>query len=128
MTRTSILISPFRVQQSWWLSIALFFVFFTGFLQAQQPDEMQAPPQQQQQQQQSQQPQEQVQPDSGPLSADEIIQILQDNPDLLSEAKAEIVSKAQERGYTITEAEITDERLFSQIRDDDRVRLVISDE
>lgn len=122
------MISPFRVQQSWWLSIALFFVFFTGFLHAQQPDEMQAPPQQQQQQQQSQQPQEQVQPDSGPLSADEIIQILQDNPDLLSEAKAEIVSKAQERGYTITEAEITDERLFSQIRDDDRVRLVISDE
>jgi protein involved in polysaccharide export with SLBB domain len=122
----STLVSPFRVQQSRWLSIALFFFFFVGLLHAQQSDEMQAPPPQQQQQ--SQQPQEQVQPDSGPLSADEIIQILQDNPDLLSEAKAEIVSKAQERGYTITEAEITDDRLFSQIRDDDRVRLVLSDE
>ena len=123
------MVSPIRVQQSWWLSLALCSLLFSGIVSAQQSqpsgDSQQYP------QQSGQQPplqQQQELPDSGPLSADEIIQILQDNPDLLSEAKAEIVSKAEERGYTITQAEITDDRLFSQIRSDDRVRLVISDE
>lgn len=89
---------------------------------------MQAYPQQQRQQQMPAQQPEQPPVDSGPLSADEIVQILQDNPDLLAEAKAQIVAKAQERGYTLTEAEITDDKLFDQIRSDDRVRLAISDE
>ncbi|HEV2991782.1 MAG TPA: hypothetical protein VG759_25325, partial [Candidatus Angelobacter sp.] len=133
MTRTSNLASRICVYQSSSVFISLIFILlFAGFIQAQQPQEMQAYPQQQQPTQQQptqQQQQEQQQPvDNGPLSADEIIQILQDNPDLLAEAKAEIVSKAEERGYTITEAEITDDRLFSQIRGDDRVRLAISDE
>src|SRR5437764_9051639 len=128
MRRMSNLVSPIRVHQSsWFFIVLLFIVLSTGLLRAQQSQDMQAYPQQPQQQQPQSQ-QEQPPADTGPLSADEIIQILQDNPDLLSEAKAQIVSKAQERGYTITEAEITDERLFSQIRDDDRVRLVISDE
>ena len=122
------MVSPIRLQQSWWLSLALFFLLSSGIINAQQPQppQDQQQPLQQQQQQSPQQPEEQ--PDSGPLSADEVIQILQDNPDLLAEAKAEIISKAQERGFTITEAEISDDRLFSQIRSDDRVRLVISDE
>ena len=61
------------------------------------------------------------------LSADEIIQILQQNPDLLAEAKTEIVQQLQDRGYAVTERDITDQRLFSEIRSDDRVRQVMSD-
>jgi len=62
------------------------------------------------------------------LSADEIIQILQANPDVLAEAKAEIVAQLRDRGYNVTEKDITDDRLFSQIRSDDRVRQMASDE
>jgi protein involved in polysaccharide export with SLBB domain len=62
------------------------------------------------------------------LSADEIIQILQENPDVLAEAKAEIVNQLRDRGYNVSASDITDDRLFSQIRSDDRVRQVASDE
>ena len=62
------------------------------------------------------------------LSADEIIQILQENPDVLAEAKAEIVNQLRDRGYNISENEITDERLFNQIRSDDRVRQLAANE
>ena len=37
------------------------------------------------------------------LSAEEIIQILQQNPDVLAEAKAEIVSQLRDRGYNVSE-------------------------
>src|SRR6267154_205508 len=62
------------------------------------------------------------------LSADEIIQILQQNPDVLAEAKAEIVSQLRDRGYNVSERDITDDRLFSQIRSDDRVRQIAANE
>lgn len=62
------------------------------------------------------------------LSAEEIIQILQQNPDVLAEAKAEIVSQLRDRGYNVSERDITDDRLFSQIRSDDRVRQVAANE
>jgi protein involved in polysaccharide export with SLBB domain len=62
------------------------------------------------------------------LSADEIIQILQENPDVLAEAKAEIVSQLRDRGYNVSERDITDDRLFSQIRSDDRVRQLAANE
>ena len=62
------------------------------------------------------------------LTADEIIQILQENPDVLAEAKTEIVNQLRDRGYNVSEREITDDRLFSQIRSDDRVRQLASDE
>jgi protein involved in polysaccharide export with SLBB domain len=62
------------------------------------------------------------------LTADEIIQILQANPDVLAEAKAEIVNQLRERGYNVSERDITDDRLFSQIRTDDRVRQLASNE
>src|SRR5438270_6629688 len=62
------------------------------------------------------------------LSAEEIIQILQQNPDVLAEAKAEIVSQLRDRGYNISERDITDDRLFSQIRSDDRVRQIAANE
>jgi protein involved in polysaccharide export with SLBB domain len=62
------------------------------------------------------------------LSADEIIQILQENPDVLAEAKTEIVNQLRDRGYNVSASDITDDRLFSQIRSDDRVRQLASDE
>jgi protein involved in polysaccharide export with SLBB domain len=62
------------------------------------------------------------------MSADEIIQILQENPDVLAEAKAEIASQLRDRGYNISEKDITDDRLFSQIRSDDRVRQLAANE
>ncbi len=91
-----------------------------------QQSSSQSSQQQSDQQQQTAQSQDQQQP--GPLSADEIIQILQDNPDLLDEAKAKIAAEAQARGYAVTESDITDDRLFSQIQSDDRVRQLMSDE
>jgi protein involved in polysaccharide export with SLBB domain len=62
------------------------------------------------------------------LSAEEIIQILQQNPDVLAEAKAEIVSQLRDRGYNVSERDISDDRLFSQIRSDDRVRQIAANE
>jgi protein involved in polysaccharide export with SLBB domain len=62
------------------------------------------------------------------LSADQIIQILQENPDLLADAKAEIVSQLRDRGYNVSEQDITDDRLFGQIRSDDRVRQLAANE
>ena len=68
------------------------------------------------------------QEDPNPLPAEQIIQILQQNPDVLADAKAQIVTTLRDRGYAVTQADITDDRLFSQIRSDDRVRAVVSDE
>src|SRR5215470_17860133 len=68
------------------------------------------------------------QEDPNPLPAEQIIQILQQNPDVLAEAKAQIVRALRDRGYAVTQADVTDDRLFSQIRSDDRVRAVVSDE
>jgi protein involved in polysaccharide export with SLBB domain len=61
------------------------------------------------------------------LSADEIIDILQNNPDVLANAKAEIVAQLRDRGYNVTEKDITDDRLFGQIRSNDQVRQMASD-
>src|SRR5579859_3764806 len=60
------------------------------------------------------------------LSAEEIIQILQENPDVMAEAKADIVAQLRDRGYNVSQGDITDDRLFSQIRSDDRVRQIAS--
>jgi len=60
------------------------------------------------------------------LSADEIIQILQNNPDVLANAKSEIVAQLRDRGYNVSEKDITDDRLFSQIRSNDQVRQMAS--
>lgn len=62
------------------------------------------------------------------LSADDIIGILQQNPDLLSEAKAQIAQQLRDRGYPVSNRSITDDRLFSEIRSDDRARHVMSEE
>jgi protein involved in polysaccharide export with SLBB domain len=62
------------------------------------------------------------------LSAEEIIQILQENPDVLADAKAEIVAQLRDRGYDVSEKDVTDDRLFNQIRTNDQVRQMASDE
>jgi len=61
------------------------------------------------------------------FTADEIVQILQENPDLLAEAKTEIVAALRDRGYSVTERDISDDRLFSTIQTDDRARQLLSD-
>ena len=66
--------------------------------------------------------------DPNPLPPDQIIQILQQNPELLADAKAQIVTTLRDRGYAVTQADVTDDRLFSEIRSDDRVRAVVSNE
>jgi protein involved in polysaccharide export with SLBB domain len=62
------------------------------------------------------------------FAADDIIEILQGNPELLAEAKAEIAAQLRNRGYPISDRQITDDRLFSEIRSDDRARHVMSEQ
>jgi len=83
--------------------------------------------QQEQTPEQQQQMQPQQQQEDVDLPAEEVIQILQDNPDLLADAKTQIVEQLQDRGYSVTERDITDDRLYSQIRSDERVRHLMSD-
>lgn len=73
----------------------------------------------QQQQSQPTQAQQQLQQQQGAdLPAEEIIQILQDDPQLLADAKTQIVNELRNRGYSVSEREVTDDRLFGQIRAD----------
>src|SRR5262249_42242018 len=67
-------------------------------------------------------------PQDQDLPAEDIIAILQQNPELLAEAKAQIVAQLRDRGYPVTERSITDDRLFAEIRSDDRARHAMSDE
>src|SRR5258708_23722165 len=62
------------------------------------------------------------------FTAHEIIQILQESPELLADAKTQIVAALRDRGYPVTERDITDDRLFSTIQTDDRARQLLSDE
>src|SRR5260370_3458258 len=71
--------------------------------------------------------QAQASPDQD-LPADDIIEILQQNPDLLAEAKAEIAAQLRDRGYPVSDRQITDDRLFKEIRSDDRARHIMSDQ
>src|SRR5260370_615451 len=54
--------------------------------------------------------------------ADEIIQILQESPELLAEAKTQMVASLRARGYPVPDRAIPDDRLFSTIQTDDRAR------
>ncbi|HLW52684.1 MAG TPA: SLBB domain-containing protein [Candidatus Angelobacter sp.] len=62
------------------------------------------------------------------LPADDIVAILQQNPDLLAEAKAQIAQQLHDRGYPVSNRSITDDRLFSEIRSDERARHIMSEE
>jgi protein involved in polysaccharide export with SLBB domain len=67
-------------------------------------------------------------PQDQDLPAGDIIDILQQNPDLLGEAKAQVAAQLRDRGYPISDRQITDERLFKEIQSDERARHVMSDE
>jgi protein involved in polysaccharide export with SLBB domain len=62
------------------------------------------------------------------LPADQIVEVLEQNPDLLAEAKQEIAAQLRDRGYPVSERQITDDRLFQEIRSDERARHVMSEE
>ncbi|MCU1307207.1 MAG: polysaccharide export protein, partial [Acidobacteriaceae bacterium] len=70
----------------------------------------------------------QQQTDSNPLSADQVIRILQSNPELLTEAKTQIQNAARDSGYPVNQSDITDDRVFSKVRFDDQFRLTLSTE
>lgn len=117
MKKTFALKTRCRVQRALWLAVAVVSMLFPRTSHAWQ-----------QQQQQPQQQQQQAQQQDDSLSAEQVIEILQNNPEVLAEAKKEIVARLRDRGYSVTEADITDDRLFSQIQGDDRVRLALSSE
>src|SRR5258708_21665263 len=117
MKKNFALITRCRVQRALWIAVAVVSMLFPRTSHAWQQQTQQQPQQQQQQQ-----------PQDDSLSADQVIEILQNNPEVLAEAKKEIVAGLRDRGYSVTEADITDDRLFSQIQGDDRVRLALSNE
>src|SRR6266403_5567682 len=92
------------VRQNLWLLIVVFCAMFSGISAGQQ------------------------QPDSNPLSADQIIQILQANPELLADAKTKIQIAARDSGYPVNQSDITDDRVFSKVRSDDQFRVALSTE
>src|SRR5215510_13090635 len=55
------------------------------------------------------------QEESAPLAAEQIIQILQENPDVLAEAKAQIVRTLRDRGYAVTQAIVSDVSLGDRV-------------
>jgi protein involved in polysaccharide export with SLBB domain len=57
-----------------------------------------------------------------PLSADQIIQILEENPDLLMEVKNQVADRMQQQGTQMQASDITDEMLYNQISTNASVR------
>src|SRR5437879_6047473 len=68
----------------------------------------------------------QRQPEANSLSADQVIQILQSNPEALADAKTQIQNTARDSGYPVNQSEITDDRVFSKVRSDDQFRFELS--
>jgi len=61
-----------------------------------------------------------------PLPADQIILILQQNPDLLTEVKTQVADYLQEQGTQVNASDITDEMLYNQIQTSASVRANIT--
>jgi protein involved in polysaccharide export with SLBB domain len=61
-----------------------------------------------------------------PLPADEIIQILEQNPDLLMEVKSQIADYLQQQGTQVNANDITDEMVYNQIQTSASVRANIT--
>ncbi len=61
-----------------------------------------------------------------PLPADQIIQILQQNPDLLTEVKSQIADYLQQQGTQVNASDITDEMVYNQIQTNASVRANIT--
>src|SRR5258708_16982975 len=117
MKKNFALITRCRVQRALWIAVAVVSMLFPRTSHAWQQQTQQQPQQQQQQQ-----------PQDDSLSADQVIEILQNNPEVLAEAKKEIVAGLRDRGYSVTEADITHDRLFAPIHGDERMRLALSNE
>jgi protein involved in polysaccharide export with SLBB domain len=62
-----------------------------------------------------------------PLSADQIISILRQNPDLDAELKTEIASRMQEQGMSVDPSSISDQMLYNQISSSASLRASISE-
>ena len=62
------------------------------------------------------------------LSADRIIELLQDHPDMLETVRSVAVKRMQDQGRFVTEDDITDEVLFSRIREDQNLRVALTAE
>lgn len=63
---------------------------------------------------------------AGALPADQIIQILQQNPDLLTEVKSQVAERLQQQGAQIQASDVSDEMLYSQISTNDSVRMQVT--
>ncbi|HEX4037354.1 MAG TPA: SLBB domain-containing protein [Acidobacteriaceae bacterium] len=61
-----------------------------------------------------------------PLSADQIIAILQQNPDLLADLKSEVAGQMQQQGMTVDPASISDQALYREISSNADLRASIS--
>ena len=62
----------------------------------------------------------------GALSADQIISILQENPDLVVELKSQLADRMQQQGMQIDPNDISDETLYSQISSNANLRTSIT--
>jgi protein involved in polysaccharide export with SLBB domain len=60
------------------------------------------------------------------LPADQIIQILEQNPDLLAEVKDQVAERLQQQGTQVQASDITDEMLYTQIQTNATVRAQIT--
>jgi protein involved in polysaccharide export with SLBB domain len=60
------------------------------------------------------------------LPADQIIQILEQNPDLLAEVKDQVAERLQQQGTQVQASDITDEMLYTQIQTNAMVRAQIT--
>ena len=60
------------------------------------------------------------------LPADEIIQVLQQNPDLLAEVKDQVAQRLQQQGTQVQAGDISDEMLYNQIQTNASVRAQIT--
>ncbi|HEY6766419.1 MAG TPA: SLBB domain-containing protein, partial [Candidatus Sulfotelmatobacter sp.] len=60
------------------------------------------------------------------LPADQIIQILQQNPDLLAEVKDQVAQRLQQQGTQVQASDISDEMLYNQIQTNASVRAQIT--
>jgi len=64
--------------------------------------------------------------ESDALPADRLIEILSQKPELLEAVKTELVQRLQDQGQAVSEAEITDDVLFSRIQEDASLRVLLT--
>jgi protein involved in polysaccharide export with SLBB domain len=63
---------------------------------------------------------------SAPLSTDQIVSILEQNPDLLLEVKSQLADRFQQQGVQVDATDISDQMVFNQIASSPALRATIS--